>query len=239
MRADGQSHPGRIRHANQDCLGVDTGIGLLVIADGMGGHNGGEVASALAVNTVTSFLRQNSPTEKSPESLVEESVRRADQAISTRATQEASLKGMGATLVLALCFESDILLAHVGDSRAYILRKGVLQRLTEDHSLVAQMVRKGEISASQATRHHLRHVVTRSLGTGDHLEPEIQRVIWDPGDYLVLCSDGLSSMVKEERIRSLVLNGGEDLGRICRKLVEVANKNGGKDNISVVLAIHD
>jgi protein phosphatase len=236
LRAASNTDPGKVRHHNEDRIFVDCELGLLVVADGMGGHQGGETASAIAVTTISSNLREGIARGDSPDSLIRSSIQRADLEIRRQATENPDLRGMGTTLVLAICGAEGILLAHVGDSRAYLLHAGQLSRLTEDHSLIEQMIRRGEITQREARHHRLRSIVTRSLGNQADAEPEVQRVPWSPGDYLLLCSDGLSNMLDPPLLRQLVVQGGDDLSRTCNRLVEAANRKGGTDNISVILA---
>jgi protein phosphatase len=146
---------------------------------------------------------------------------------------------MGTTLVLAFCRGDAIHLAHLGDSRAYLIRDGSIQRLTEDHSLVTQMLKSGQLTAEEAPRFHLRNVVTRSLGNQKQTDPDLAVVEWNAGDYLLLCSDGLTNMVEESELRSLISAGGADLERSCQQAIDRANQNGGRDNITAVLAYHE
>jgi len=170
--------------------------------------------------------------------LIGEAVERAGEVIRLRAAEDARLREMGTTLVLAVCRGSEIHLGHLGDSRAYLVQEGALRRLTRDHSLVSDMIESGELTPRRALRHPLRNVITRSLGGRGLAKLDQQSVTWKPGEYLLLCSDGLTSMVEEEDLLKVILRGGENLERICRALVELANAKGGRDNISVIVAYH-
>jgi serine/threonine protein phosphatase PrpC len=241
MRAAAKTHVGKVRKRNEDYVLADLALGLLVVADGMGGHSGGEIASALAVETIVGLLRTTLPGQEDPaevEKLVREAVEKAGEAIKSRAAAdaEARLTDMGTTLVLALCRGTRISLAHMGDSRAYLIQRGAIRRLTRDHSLVSEMVESGEITPRRARRHPLRNVITRSLGGRGLALLDQRRVEWAPGDHLLLCSDGLTNMVEDEEILAMVERDHGDVELITERLVARANARGGKDNISVILA---
>jgi PPM family protein phosphatase len=234
MKAAAQTHIGRVRERNEDTLLVDEELGLLMIADGMGGYRGGEIASALAVRTIHECLLCG--IEEDPASQIREAGRRAGEAIRTRAGDDPVLAEMSTTLVLALCRGPRIHLAHAGDSRAYMIKESVMRRLTRDHSVVEKMVEGGEITPQQARQHPLRNIVTRCLGGCGDSSLDLQVVVWEPGSRLLLCSDGLTNMMEDEVIEEIVLRAGLDLSLACAWLVEAANQAGGKDNVSVILA---
>ena len=238
MRVASITATGRVRQQNEDSFFVDSGLGLLIVADGMGGHAGGEVASSIAVATISGMLKTGL-TSGDAGSLIRGAIEQAGEAIRARAETEPELYGMGTTLVLALCRGDSIQLAHLGDSRAYLIHNGVIEQLTEDHSLVAQMVKAGQLTTEEAPRFHLRNVVTRSLGSPQLAQPDLSVVEWTRGDYLLLCSDGLTNMVDDADLRSLISEGGGDLERSCQEAIFLANRNGGKDNITAVLAYHE
>jgi protein phosphatase len=231
-----KTDPGKVRHNNEDRVLADSELGLLMVADGMGGHQAGETASEIAVTTIASLFREGAVQGGDMEDLIRQCIERANLEIRRQAAENPDLHGMGTTLVLALCDASKVLIAHAGDSRAYLLHEGRLSRLTEDHSLVEQMIRRGEITPKEALRHRLRNVVTRSLGNQAEAQPEIQSVAWSAGDCLMLCSDGLTNMLDDPRLQKLIVEGGCDLTHTCDRLVEAANHKGGTDNISVILA---
>ena len=162
----------------------------------------------------------------------------ANEAIRAQARVHRSLRGMGTTVVLALCQGERVHLAHVGDSRAYLFQHGVLRPLTEDHAVVAQWLRAGQLTPRQARTHPLRHQLTRWLG-GREVVPEMHGITWQPGDMLLLCSDGLTTMVADRHIAALLRHSGTDLQAACTALVAHANAQGGEDNISVILAQRD
>ena len=238
MKVASLTDAGLVRKTNEDSLFADARLGLLIVADGMGGHAGGEVASRVAVTTISGLLKTGMP-DGNAAGLIRGAIEQANIAILAEAEAHPALQGMGTTLVLAFCHGDSIHLAHLGDSRAYLIRNGSIQQLTEDHSLVAQMVKTGQLTAEEAAHYHLRNVVTRSLGNQKIAEPDLAVVEWSPGDFLLLCSDGLTNMVEESELRSLISRGGVDLERSCRQAIDLANRNGGRDNITTVLAYHE
>jgi PPM family protein phosphatase len=238
MKAASMTDQGRVRKTNEDNFFADEALGLFIVADGMGGHAGGEVASRVAIATISEHMKAGS-TAADADTLIRGAIDQANTAIRAHADADPTLQGMGTTLVLALCRDDAIHLAHLGDSRAYLIRDGSIERLTEDHSLVAQMVKSGQLTAEEAPRFHLRNVVTRSLGNQKLTEPDLAVVEWNTGDYLLLCSDGLTNMVKDSELWSLISAGGADLERSCQQAIDRANQNGGRDNITAVLAYHE
>jgi protein phosphatase len=237
MRAAALTDSGRARKGNEDCVHIEPALGLLILADGMGGHEGGEVASRLAVDTINSSLHASVAAGQRP---VEDSIRQAiavaDQAILAKAAESPSLEGMGTTVVVTLCGPDSLLLAHVGDSRAYLWRDGVLRQLTEDHSLVAHMVRTGALTPQDAKGYSMRNVLVRSVGNRNTPQADVLSVAWRAGDCLLLCSDGLTGMVTDDDIRKILAAPDTTLEQKCQELVRLANQHGGKDNISVILA---
>lgn len=238
MRAAFRTDTGRVRTNNEDSLLVDESRGLYILADGMGGASGGEVASALAVDTVLHQiaigLASGSP-EEDVHALLAKSVTEAHQAILVRASVQAGLAGMGTTIVVALRRGAGLHIAHVGDSRAYLLRQGAIRQLTADHTVVAGMVREGTISGEAARTHRLRHVLSQALGTPPDPEPSLQSLEPRNGDHVILCSDGLTDMLANEAIIEAVREHDGDLDAACAQLVDRANEAGGRDNISVIL----
>jgi serine/threonine protein phosphatase PrpC len=241
MKVASMTDPGRVRKNNEDSFFADSRLGLLIVADGMGGHNGGEVASRIAVETISEFVQARLGTNgrQDLDSLILGAIEEADARIRSQADQDPMLDDMGTTLVLALCRGDAIHLAHLGDSRAYLAHSGSIQQLTEDHSLVAQMMKDGQLAKEDAPHFRLRNVVTRSLGNRTASEVALATVEWRAGDYLLLCSDGLTNMVEDSELSALIAEGGTDLERSCREVIDRANRNGGKDNITAVLAYHD
>jgi protein phosphatase len=241
MKVAVRSDLGRVRKNNEDCLLVDELLGLLIIANGMGGRSGGEIASVMAVGAIAAYVKRYLA-ELGPSgpraALLQEAIRAADEAIRATALAKRRLRDMGTTVVLALCQEEQVHIAHVGDSRAYLLHHGELRQLTEDHAVVAQLIKAGELTPSEARFHPLRHQITRSLGSGEAVA-DLHCITWQCGDYLLLCSDGLTNMMADHRIKELILQEGQDVQAACEALIVRANTKGGKDNISVILAQRD
>lgn len=240
MTATACTDRGRVRPANEDSVLADAEAGILIVADGMGGHRAGEVASDMAVSTIHLSLKE---AMAGPDSagldvpgLLGRAIEQANQAIWSRADADWDLRGMGTTVVVVFSPAEPLWIAHVGDSRAYLARRGEFVRLTQDHSLVAQMVKAGEITPEEARTHPLRNVISRCLGTEKTVQPDIQSLAWAPGDTLVLCSDGLTGMLEDGEIEAVLRAAGDDLEAACRTLISSANERGGKDNISVILA---
>ena len=216
---------GRVREGNEDSYLIEPP--LYAVADGMGGHRGGEVASQLALETIEDLFR------KDEGSLVEQ-VRSANHAVYVQSQEDTAVSGMGTTLTAALVEGSELQLAHVGDSRAYLLRAGSLRQLTADHTLVARMVKTGEITEAEAEVHPHRNVLTRSLGTEADVQVDQDVVGLLDGDRLLLCSDGLTGMVTEDQIKA-ILETEPDPQRASDRLIKAANRAGGIDNITVVV----
>ncbi len=236
---------GRVRSKNEDHLSVDAEIGAFVLADGMGGHRGGEVASAIAVNTVLEHLKLQLP-QLTPgaiddnlgytgESLAaREAVIQANLKIFNAARQQPQYEGMGTTLVVAVFYLDRLSIAHVGDSRLYRVRQGQLEQLTSDHTMRQELVDRGFYTEQEARSMVQRNLVTRALGVDASVAVDIQEELVLPGDLYALCSDGLYDMLDEEVIaRSLV--SCNDLQHCTQELIDLANNSGGKDNISLIL----
>ena len=225
-----ESHPGLKRATNQDRVFGEAP--LFVVADGMGGHHGGEVAAGLAIETFRE--RAQLCSESEPGDALRTLVADANERIYTRARREAGLTGMGTTLTAALVHDDAVTIAQVGDSRAYRLRAGHLEQLTEDHSLVAELLKIGALTEEEAEHHPQRSLVTRAVGTKETVEADVTTHQAEDGDIYVLCSDGLSKMVPNSELREIVLLG-KGLEETAEKLIESANARGGEDNITVCL----
>ena len=227
-RVGSRTDIGRARERNEDSMLVKEP--LFAVADGMGGHRGGDVASAMTREALEDL---DLPPEGSMAALVEK-IKAVNRAVLDRGAAEGALRGMGTTLTAVLTDGDRAHVAHVGDSRAYLHRDGVLQRLTEDHTLVQRMVREGKITADQAERHPQRSVLTRALGVEEDLPVDELTLDMHPGDRILICSDGLTGMLDEERIGE-ILESEPDPQGACDRLVEEANGAGGEDNITVIL----
>ena len=242
----GKTDTGRKRQGNEDGIGIFDDLGLYVVADGMGGHAAGEVASRIAVEAIRDSVKASDivkATGKATGAVVEPDAERtlvdaidfANREVLRQAASDPKLNGMGTTVVAALLSQDALYLAHVGDSRIYLFRGSELKRLTRDHSMVEDMVAAGQITALQARTHPFRNVVTRALGTKDVVEAGISRLVPKPGDVVLLCSDGLTSMLEDSAIANILdANIGSPFAS-AQALVKAANEAGGDDNISVVL----
>jgi PPM family protein phosphatase len=223
-RHAGLSHPGRRRRRNEDAFVVAPP--LFAVADGMGGAKAGEIASRLAAAAIRE--------EEGDRVDVAELIQEANRRVFERARDDAAASGMGTTMTLALVEDDHVTIGHVGDSRAYRLRDGTLEQLTEDHSLVAELVRSGKLSPEEAVTHPQRSVITRALGTDPDVDVDTFTVDAQPGDLFLLCSDGLTTMVGDERIVDVVAESRDDLERAAKQLIADANRSGGEDNVTVV-----
>lgn len=239
------THPGSRRLTNEDAYGANPELGLFLVADGMGGHAAGEVASRVAVEAVTAFVEQTagdrhhtwpipyeialSPTANR----LKAALVLANRRVASEIHQHESYTGMATTAVAVLVDGNTVVAAHAGDSRAYQLEGDRLRQLTRDHSWVEEQVQAGLLTAEAAREHPWRNVVTRALTGGSELDPEITTLSVDVGDRLLLCSDGLSGVVSHDEIRAL-LAPPASLDEVCRRLVDRANEGGGPDNITVL-----
>ena len=237
LEAAACSHTGSVRSTNEDSYGVCLAAGTFVVCDGMGGAAAGEIASRLAVDTLIDRMCSGEQTEN-PQMVLEEAIAAANRLVYLRAERDTSLHGMGTTLVAAIIAGSRAVIAHVGDSRCYLFRAGVLTRQTKDHSLVDEQVRLGQLTQDQADRSPLRNVITRAIGTQKTVAAETSEIDIEEGDLLLLCSDGLTRELPDERIVELLsemLERDEDVEEISRRLVDAANAAGGRDNITCIV----
>ena len=227
---------GRRRQLNQDYIYLtENPIGnlpnLFIVADGMGGHKAGDYASDLAVRTVTREVEISR--EKSPVKILNHAISRANQVLRERASEDFALNGMGTTLVAATCIGRLLQVANVGDSRLYVIGEEIVQ-ITQDHSLVEEMVRMGGIGREEARNHPDKNIITRAVGARDDVEVDFFDLELETGDMVLLCSDGLTNMVDDETICRILKNGKSLKDRV-EELVQTANSNGGRDNISVIV----
>ncbi len=238
---------GMVRDHNEDAIGSNADVGLLVLADGMGGYNAGEVASGIAVQTITELAVEGASREErndvDPHSgmmrqsiVLRDAIARANKIIYQTAQSQSHCEGMGTTLVAAMFYDNRISIAHVGDSRAYRLRGGVFEQLTMDHSLLQELVDRGFYSEEEAQRSTNRNYVTRALGVEPSVEVEVQEFDVLPGDVYLLCSDGLPDMVEDEDIHLTIKTFNASLDVVGQQLVQLTNDHGGRDNVSIMLA---
>ena len=225
---------GRKRQTNEDAFGFSVEHGIYVVCDGMGGAAAGALASSLAVDEILRRLTAPRDPGVTLPALAEKAVCAANETIYTRAQRNQRLNGMGTTLVALAAEERHAWVFNVGDSRAYRLRDGRLHQLTLDHSLVEEQVRMGRMSHSDALRSPLRNVITRALGTQTCVTPDCFEFETEPGDIFMLCSDGLTRELDDQKIES-ILQSGTDLEDLCARLIDSAKKAGGHDNITCIL----
>ncbi len=250
IRSAGISDKGKVRANNEDSHLLDPALGLFMVADGMGGHKAGEVASQMAIETIARFIRDNYPkvserpgffkktfssVQSHTDVLVREAIESANQEIYELSMRDEEKRGMGTTLVLVLLTPEGYTIAHVGDSRIYLISPDVIKQITKDHSLVREQIERGILTPEEARKSNLKNVITRSIGHKDTVEPDIAYHRFREGDYLLLCSDGLTDLVEDEEIKEITIDESIILEDRARKLVDLANERGGKDNITIVI----
>jgi protein phosphatase len=236
--AFGKTDIGLRREANQDHFVVDDALGLYAVADGMGGHAAGEVASQIAIEALSEVVRSNGVPETTDdaERSLTRALREGNRRIFESVLEREDWRGMGTTIVALLEVGEHALIGHVGDSRAYLLRDGRLERLTEDHSWVSEQVRLGLLTSEEAARHPMRNIVTRALGNREDVEVEVRAQTLRPGDVILLCSDGLNSMLFDDEILEALRSHARDPRAACEDLIDRANARGGEDNVTVIVA---
>lgn len=237
MKAYAKTDIGSKRSMNQDYMYCNTEpVGsfknLLIVADGMGGHRAGDYASRLCVETMVQSLEKSA--HKTPVSLFEEAVTAANKAVFEESASHVEYEGMGTTVVACTLEENTLYIANIGDSRLYLIRDGI-EQITDDHSLVEEMVKQGNITESEARIHPQKNIITRALGINEEVQADFFEIDVEQGDVIMLCSDGLSNMIEDEDMEYIVKNS-DTLQTAAESLVARANENGGNDNITVVLA---
>ena len=247
----GLTDPGRLRPHNEDCIVLHPEIGLVVLADGMGGHNAGEVASRLAVDVMTRHCVSALAAEPDPAAghdsepcgrerdALHGAIEAANIAIHEMAHHNPECAGMGSTVVAALFQDDALCVAHVGDSRLYRLRDGRIELLTEDHSVVQELLNRGLFTPEQARQSVSKNIVTRALGVEARVQTDLSAHTTEPGDLYLLCSDGLNDVLTDMQIERLLAAHGADPNAAARRLVDAANQSGGPDNVSVILVRTD
>ncbi len=232
---------GQVRTHNEDYIAWEPQLGLILLADGMGGHNAGEVASELAVNCIREALIDVLQPDLLASNVLNiadalrEAIVYANSEIIRTASERIECAGMGTTIVSTLFYGDKVITANVGDSRIYRLRDRELQQITTDHSLIQEMLDSGYISQQEAQMSASRNLITRALGIADTVEVDVSEDIADNDDLYLLCSDGLTDLVVDEEIQHLLLMYEEDPVTACKELIAFANEKGGKDNISVII----
>jgi len=234
------SDVGKVRNINQDSyyFSDDDKLPLFVVADGMGGHNAGEVASSLAIDTIKeSYCREKESMilgRLDIPRFINTTLVEANSRILKEANENQSCVGMGTTITLGIIYDKEVFIGHLGDSRAYLYSKHELYQITQDHSLVAELVRNGSISNEEAINHPQKNIITRALGTDTEIKVDIITRDLSDGDIIILCTDGLTNLVNDEKIKE-VLNDCVDLRQACCILTDVANEMGGFDNTTVMI----
>ena len=230
---------GRERKLNEDyyyAAKPDDKIKLFILADGMGGYNGGEVASKMAVEKAKTYIEKNFNKNKESkekiEQLLKDAVRYSNEEVYKKSVSKKELQGMGTTLDICLIYNSKIYIAHIGDSRVYRIRKDFIRKITRDDSYVQTLIEDGKITKEEAFNHPKKNMITKALGCTPEVEPEIYTKTFIKNDIILMTSDGLTNMVKEEEIKNIIKNDKENS---AESLVQKANENGGYDNITVVI----
>lgn len=232
---------GKIRSHNEDNVGVfqKDDMVFALVADGMGGHQAGDVASTMTKNILEEEWNKidHFHTPKEAEQWIKEAIEKVNEQLFRHASLNKECQGMGTTIVAALCTEQYVTIAHIGDSRCYLFNENGYKKKTEDHSLVNELVRKGQITEDEAENHPRKNVLLRALGTERSIKVDVNTIEWEKGDYLLLCSDGLSNKVTDEKMNEIIQ---KDMGirEKVEHFIQLANELGGEDNISVALVYH-
>ena len=242
MRFCGLTDIGLVRELNEDTISIpneDESMKLFVLADGMGGVNGGEEASKLATKSVKDYIKKNfikiERTKIGLEELIRNAMNYANNKVYEMGSNTPELKGMGTTLIVVLIYRGRIHIGHIGDSRVYRLRQNVLRQVTKDHSYVQELLKQGAITEDEAKNHPQKNALTKVLGCERRIKPDIITKGFVKGDIILMCSDGLTNMVDDQYIYEIIMKNIYDINVACKKLIEKANKNGGKDNVSAII----
>ncbi len=238
MRSFAATDTGRVRKINEDsCYNDPEQMGLYIVADGMGGHQAGEVASSLAVETLSTVLRDSLMGGNARSSYIEDVMRDAvvatNRTVYDLATSKSGYSGMGTTVVVCIVRKNHLHVAHIGDSRAYLLRDGILKQLTTDHSLVQELLSKGRITEEEALDHPRKNILTRALGTDPAVEVDTMNIALKSGDTILLCTDGITNHVDPLEIKGFLTENPPETA--CREMIRLANDRGGFDNMTVLI----
>ena len=239
IKAYAKSDKGKVREINEDYFYISTSLDevqLYILADGMGGYNGGEVASKLAVQTAKNYIENNfNETEKDKDSIIQllgSSMEYANMVVYEKAKENPELQGMGTTLEICLIYNNKVYIGHVGDSRIYRIRKQFIRKLTQDHSYVQKLVKEGTITNEQAAHHPQKNMLMKELGCNAFLEPDVMVKGFLKDDILIICSDGLTNLVDQQTIYEIA---SKNIEQATKDLVNLANDRGGYDNITVIV----
>ncbi|MEW6662656.1 MAG: Stp1/IreP family PP2C-type Ser/Thr phosphatase [Bacillota bacterium] len=235
MPARGLTHLGLVRARNEDYFYMDVARGLYVVADGMGGHQAGDVASRLAADTIGQYINCH---WDAPGELLKKAILQANQAVYQEALRVQANHGMGTTVAIALIADGRLFSAHVGDSRIYLIRQDQVTILTSDHSFVGELVKRGELTEADAMGHPQRNILTRALGVAPQVEIDTGETFLFPGDHILLCSDGLSGVVGKEELGQIIRQEA-DLEQSLNSMIKLALDRGGLDNITAVLVRYE
>ncbi len=234
-----RTHTGRIRENNEDSFYIDEkNSGIFIVADGMGGHNAGEIASNMAIETIKKDIGDNwdeliALNDYDIHSTLRKAIEMANKKIYEQSLLHIELDGMGTTLTIALIINNKLYLGHIGDSRAYLINKNEIKQLTEDHTLVRELLKNGSITEVEAKNHPKKNIITKALGTELNTEPDIFNIELNNEGILILCTDGLTNMMDSDEILESFI-GNSELQKTCDKLIDLANERGGYDNITVM-----
>ena len=238
MKGFAKTDVGKAREMNQDYYYIpssENDLQIYILADGMGGYNGGEIASRLAAETTKNYIQNNfekiEHDKEAISKLIKDAMEYANMVVYEESKKDENLQGMGTTLDVCLIYNNKIFIGHVGDSRIYRIRQNVMRKLTKDHSYVQKLIEDGTITREEAMTHPKKNMLMKALGCTPYVEPDVRARNYIVGDILIMCSDGLTNMVKEEEIYKTVI---EDAVEAPKKLIEQANKLGGYDNITVI-----
>ena len=240
MRVYAKSDIGKVRNMNQDSFSVpvdNVELKLYILADGMGGYKGGEIASRVAVTATEKYIKEKfylleKRDKKSIMKVIEDAIEFANTAIYEESEQDEELQDMGTTIEVCLIYKNKVYIGHIGDSRIYQIRNNIMERVTTDHSYVEKLVRDGEITREESYTHPKKNLLIKALGTDEKAEPDLLDISIQKDDVLLICSDGLTNMIREDRILEIV---SENVETAIDNLIEEANKNGGLDNITVII----
>ncbi|MFD1038036.1 Stp1/IreP family PP2C-type Ser/Thr phosphatase [Virgibacillus byunsanensis] len=243
MKGKFTTDQGKVRNHNEDSGGVFYNRSqqlLAIVADGMGGHQAGDIASKMATSIIQEKWEETD-SKASPEEIEEwlwNAVITMNKSIYHEANNNEACQGMGTTIVVTVCTDEFVTIAHIGDSRCYLLNENNFTQITDDHSLVNELVRSGQISKDDAEQHPRKNVLLRALGTEEQITAEIQSIGWEQGDRLLLCSDGLTNKVTDEELAELIVSDS-GLEETMQQFINLANERGGEDNISLAIISHD
>ena len=243
MRAYAKTDIGKAREMNQDFYYVSeerNGMRLCILADGMGGYKGGEIASSLATASARQYIESNfsniETTTENIQKLIKDAMEYANRIVYEKSKENEELEQMGTTLEICIMYGNKVYMGHIGDSRIYRIRKNIIRRITTDHSYVETLVKDGTITREEAFYHPRKNMLMKALGCAGSIEPDITAKGFLPGDIILMCSDGLTNMLHEDEIYNIINDNLEDA---CNRLVEKANALGGYDNISVIIVKRD